>query len=242
LTDEVILTPKGPNALELATSVADNGGPRALSGVTVKTSGQKPKIIFPLEKQEVSYLWDTNKKRWVFGDNSDLYGSDRATLNKVVEEFLHPAPRVGSRRAGPLINYLTDSLFFECHLCGEDHNAEFDRAMAEAVDIVIAHQSNPNNPPIRNLALSWCTGDPSVSTILGPVASVKHLEHVTVVMHRHFDEDRLDGEGPNCRFRDIREAQGAIIGGELKGYAFSASIEEFNRFPVDPDEGEDEYE
>jgi hypothetical protein len=236
LTDEVILTPRGPNALKLVSSVVGNSGPRALSDATVKIRGGKPKIIFPLQKQEVSYVWDTDKKLWVFGDNTSLYGSNRATLNKVVKEFLHPAPRGGSRRDGPLINYLTDSLFFECHLCGVENNAEFGRAMSEAAGIVFAHQSNPNNPPIRNLALSWCTGEVSLSPIL--VTSVKHLEHVTVVMHNHFHEDRLDGEGPNCRFRDIAEAQGAILGGELEGYDFSVSIEEFNRFPVTSEEDE----
>ena len=119
-----------------------------------------------------------------------------------------------------------------------DRNHEFGRAMADAVNIVIAHQSNPSNPPIRNLAFSWCTGDLSLTDILRWVSRVKDLEHVTMVMHRHFDEDRLDGEGPNCRFRDIREAEGAICGGQLKGYAFSASIEEYNRFEVEPSEDE----
>jgi hypothetical protein len=238
LTDQVTLTPRGPNALKLVANVIGNSGPRALSDATVKIRGGKTKMMFPLERQEVSYAWDTDKKRWVFGDNAHLYGSNRAKLNKVVKEFLHPAPRGGSRRDGPLINYLTDCLFFECHLCGVDRNPEFGRAMVDAVNIVIAHQSNPSNPPIRNLAFSWCTGDLSLTDILGWLTRVKNLEEVTMVMHRHFDEERLDGEGPNCRFRDIREAEGAIAGGQLNGYAFSASIEEYNRFPVAP--GEDE--
>jgi hypothetical protein len=239
LLDKVVLTARGPNAYKLGQSALVKSQ-RAIPGkVVVKKSSNNDDyiIMFSLQRQEIDYRWNMDTHRWMLANNASTFGANQATLNPVVRGILDPAPSAGSRRAGPMINYITDSLFFQCDLCGDDHD-EYKRAMKAAADIISSHQNNPNIPNIPYISLSWCTGDYNVKSVLDLVAGIPHLKEVTLIMHQHFRAMREDGEGLNCPARDDREAQGIIMSGDLNKWPFKAVILDYRKMDieVDPDE------
>lgn len=226
---EIVLTP-GPEPFKVVAMALANGGPRGLQNVTVQVKAGGPTVVFSLEKQEVCYKWDERKKDWVLGDNTALFGSHRGTLNNVVKDMMDAAP-LSTTRNTTLINYVTDSLFFECDLCGdEEEHEKFCKAMEEAAELVKAYNTHPAGPKIRHLTLSFCTDMTYVSDVLDMFRSIPFLEDVALMGHKHVGLPRLDGEGPHSVERDEQELKGELD--LLSEYPFKARLYNSNGYEV----------
>lgn len=216
-TDQVILTPEA-DAFKVVGMCLGNGGPRGLLNVTIKVKNGTPTVIFTLKKQEVRCEWNQRANCWVLGDNAALFGSKRAALNNVVKDILAPAP-FSTNRKTTLINYATDTLFFECDLCGgvEEHQ-QYCTAMQDAAELVKAINTDPASQKIRHLKLSFCTDLTYVSGVLDLVNKIPHLESVTLIGHSHFGLRQLEENAPHSFERDEGELKGEL--GRLKKYKF----------------------
>lgn len=216
-TDQVILTP-GADAFKVVRLCLGNGGPRALLNMTIKVKNGTPTVIFPLEKQEICYEWNQRANCWVLGDNAALFGVKRAALNNVVKDILAPAP-FSTNRKTTLINYATDTLFFECDLCGgEEEHEQYCTAMQEAADLVEAINTDPATQKIHHLKMSFCTDLTYVSSILDLVKKIPHIKSVTLIGHSHFGLRQLEDDAYHSFERDQGELKGEL--GNLEKYKF----------------------
>lgn len=151
-------------------------------------------------------------------------------MKHVAKEHLHQAPELYNVPYDFLVDYSTAAFNFEYNRCGsraEDYD-EYLQAMEDAASIVMDHNSNPENPEIRTLQLSWCPRHNNPRSILEDFDDIPGLEQVDLVTHGHYKR----GGRADFNLRDEEEQDMRyMVMYELDDYSFGVKM--FNHWGVE---------
>ena len=159
--------------------------------------------------------WDKiNKIPWAWMFSKGLLRREIRSRN-----IYHPAPPIG-KHDFPFFNYATDTLYLYYGRCGiyENDQDELIEAMIGAANSLMIHQSNPNNPRLRFLQVTYCPYIDAIETLLDCFKDVGNLQQVTLTWHNHY--------GHNTNYvADWQNVRLEVKNGALKGYPWRIVME-----------------